>query len=45
MEYYNTKRKFQNALHFANKLLCQSSGGGQDAHPLFDFVRLVGKGL
>lgn len=45
MEYYNTKWKFQNALHFAKELLRQSSGCGQDAHPFFDFVRLIGKGL
>lgn len=45
MEYYSTQRKFQNAMCFAKELLRQFPVRGQDAHPLLDFVRLIGKGL
>jgi len=45
MEYYNTQRKFQNALHFAKALLRPPSARSQQDHPLLDFVRLIGKGL
>lgn len=44
-EYYSTRRKFQNALAFAKDLLRQFPARGHGAHPLLDFVRLIGKGL